>query len=95
MLITSGGTGSKTLTNTSPGIWTGSYDFINDGTYVIELKADDGIGTPVTASVIDIGVGDSGGIYAETLLGPLSSYTGVAMIGCGAILMYYGFKRRD
>lgn len=56
--IVSGGTGSMTLTNVAAGTWEGTWDFGSDGTYVVDLVANDGIGSPVVASILDIGGGD-------------------------------------
>jgi len=90
MKITSGGTGSTTLTNVATGEWSGTYDFQEDGTYVVEMKADDGQGTPVLATLVNIGTGDEGGIYSDAF-SPTKNYAWV-FIMLGSAFIIYGLR---
>ena len=94
--VTSGGTGSIALVENpiASGIYLGSMTFPGDGTYVVECKADDGYGTPITASLIDIGYGDEEGIYSRTSINQ-TNVVGVCLFVVGAMIIWSSYRERD
>jgi len=83
MTITSGGTGSINLPNIASGVWEATYTFPKDGTYTVELKATDGVGAPIIASIIQVGTPST-----------TPPYLTIASIGIGATIILYGATRK-
>ena len=94
--VTSGGTGSITLVENpvASGIYLGSMTFPGDGTYVVECKASDGFGSPITASLIDIGYGDEAGVYSNPIIN-INKVVGAIILMVGCLLVWRGYKERE